>query len=61
MPPNRTQTKDNAMSLMFAGLIVFFAALGACAFWLLPSAEQIEADDWKMAEALERRQRHGAD
>ena len=49
------------MSLMFAGLIVFFAVLGACALWLLPSAEQIEADDWKMAGALERRQRHGAD
>ena len=49
------------MSLLFAGLIVFFAVLGACAFFIIPSAAQIEADDWKMAEALERRQRHGAD
>ena len=51
------------MSLLFAGSIVIliFSVLGACAFFVVPSAEQIEADDWKMIEALERRQRHGAD
>ena len=51
------------MSLLFVGSIVtlIFAIFGACAFFIIPSAEQIEADDWKMAEALERRQRHGAD